>query len=68
MLDPLAELRAMCQVRAVIEEQVRIAAERALRTGADRSAVAHALGLSRSHLYRKFTGQFGHEKEEENTL
>lgn len=54
----LDDLRALCRVRAEVERQVDQVAECALRSGADRSTVAYILGISRSHLYRKYTGRF----------
>lgn len=56
-MNPLEDLQAMCRVRSEVEQQVEILAERALRNGADRSAIAATLGISRSHLYRLYAGR-----------
>ena len=43
--------------RAAMEQAVRISARRCLAEGVDRTAIAAALGVSRSHLYRMFSGE-----------
>jgi len=50
----LAEVRAMALARDLVQGQLEELVVRALEDGADRSEVAHILGVSRSGLYRGF--------------
>jgi len=48
------DVRALARARVLIDGQLAPLVVRALEEGADRTAVAHVLGISRATLYREF--------------
>jgi len=53
-MSPLEEIRSLIHVRDLLECELSRAARRAVAEGVDRSALAHALGISRASVYRHF--------------
>jgi hypothetical protein len=51
-VTPLEELRSLVYARTVLDLQIEAAAVRAVDADVSRTSIAHALGVSRAHLYR----------------
>ena len=53
-VTPLDDLQALAWARSLVDQQLEELVLRALEDGSDRGAVAAALGMSRSSLYREY--------------
>jgi len=62
----LEDLRALARARALVDRQLEELVVQALCDGSDRGAVAGALGMSRSSLYRMFGSQIRQHQQEGN--
>lgn len=63
-MTALEDLRALLRARALVDQQVGELVVQALHDGADRTAIAVALGVSRSSQYREFGGQIRNHQQE----
>jgi hypothetical protein len=59
----LEDLRALMRARALVDRQLEELVVQAVDDGSDRGAVAAALGMSRSSLYREFGSKIREHRE-----